>query len=319
MLAVAYEDTGSNSNPKQKPVDWSKTLSNLPVESPSTYLAKIPALGSLTVIDGSRSTSIDGTTVFSIEVSSIDANRYRVTRTGGTAPAFRTARTADCSAIALTLTVNANLSVTVQAGSGTSFSAAVVGDVVFIPGASTGDSASPFNTVNEGYWTVLSRTNTSLQLARAAGTVFSGIGEVVTPSTAAQLQVFSADGIQVGDTVELAAGFASTSLHSYGVLAVNPSWFEFESTAPLGEETGIMPTASGIVFYTASKRWLRVEVDQECVARFNGDTGNTNRIEPVIAGDKNYTGWCEKFGSVWKLVIVNRSTSQLSLVVLSAE
>ncbi len=319
MQAVAFEDAGANSNPTKKPVEWGRAVSNVPVENAGTQRYKIQPLGTLTVIDGTRTTSIDGTSTFSIAVNTADSNRYRIANTSGTAPGFRTDRGVDCTGIVLTAVVNANLSVTITAGSGTPFSAVQVSDIVFIPGLSTGDAANVFNALNVGYWTVLSRSNTSITMVRLAGEIFTGISDVVTPTDALQLQAFSSAGVQIGDTVEISAGFATTAQHAYEVLAVNPLWIEFASTSPLGAETGIQPGSTGLVFYTSAKRWLRLETDQEMVVRMNGDTGNTNRVEPIIPGDDNFVGWNEKFGAVWKLVLVNRTTRVLNLTVMSAE
>ncbi len=319
MQAVAFEDAGANSNPTKKPVDWARTVSNVPVENAGTQRYKIQPLGTLTVIDGTRPTSIDGTSEFSLAVNAADPNRYRITNTAGTLPGFRTDRGVDCTGIELTAVVNPNLSVTITAGSGTPFTAVEVSDIVFIPGPATGDPANVFNALNVGYWTAISRSDTSVTLVRLAGEIFTGLSDVVTPTDASQLQAFSSDGVQVGDTVEISAGFATTAQHAYEVLAVNPLWIEFASTSPLGDEVDIIPGSTGLVFYTSSKRWLRIETDQELIVRLNNDSGNTNRIEPVIPGDENFSGWMEKFGAVWKLVLINRSTRVLNLTVMSAE
>lgn len=318
--ALSFEDVGVTSNPSQRPINWEKTLSSVPVFNPATRLLEIEPLATLNIVDGSRSTSIDGTTAFEIAISPLASDRYRITNTGGTAPAFRTNRSLACSGIVLTLVVNANLSMTITAGSGTPFSAVIAGDTVFVPGVTTGDTASPFNTLNEGYWVVLSAISTAITVARFADSgVFSGVSEVVIPTVNDQIQAFTAAGVQVGDTVEISAGFAFTAQHAYDVIAVNPKWIEIESAAPLGPQTGIVPTASGMVFYKTALRFLRIESDQECVVRMNGDTGNTNRLEPLIPGDSNHAAWCEKFGPVWKLDIVNRTMATIHLVVLQAE
>jgi hypothetical protein len=225
-----------------------------------------------------------------------------------------------CSGILLTLVVNINLSVTVTAGSGTPFASVLAGDTVFIPGVSTGDTSGPFNTLNEGYWVVLSSTSTIIVMSRFADSgVFNGVSEPVTPSVNDQIQAFSSTGIQVGDTVEISAGFSFTAQHAYEILAVNPEWIEFVSTTPLGQQVGIMPGAAGMVFYKLAIRYLRIEGDQEFVIRLNADTGNSNRIEAIIPGDPDHAGWFEKWGTVWKLDIVNRTLSTLNLVILSAE
>lgn len=317
---LSFEDPGITSNPSRRPINWERTISSVPVFNPGTKLYEVEPLSTLNIVDGQRTTSIDGTTAFSIAISPLASDRYRITHTGGTAPAFRTNRSLACSGIVLTLVVNSNLSVTITAGSGTPFSSVVAGDTVFIPGVSTGDTASPFNSLNEGYLVCLAATSTVLSLARFADSgVFSGISEIVTPSTNDQIQAFTAVGVQIGDTVEISAGFAFTAQHAYEVLAVNPEWIEFESSAPLGGQVGVIPGATGILFYKLAVRYLRIEGDQEFVIRFNGDTGNTNRIEPIIPGDEDHAGWLEKFGTVWKLDVVNRTMSTLNLVVLTAE
>jgi hypothetical protein len=317
--ALAFEDAGATSNPSQRPIDWKRSIAGLPVENPSTESVTVEPMGSETLVDGSRATTIDGTTEFSLSLSPLDPNRYRITHTGGTTPGFRTARTVPVDGVQLTLTVNANQSLSVVAGSGTPFAAVQAGDVVFLPGVSTGDTASPFNTLNLGRWTVLARTNTSMTLARPTGETFEGASEVVTPTDDTQLQVFSTAGVQVGETVELAAGFASSSLRAYDVLAVTASWIEVYSTVPLGAETGVIPGASGLLVYTTAKRFIQLEVDQECVVRLNGDTGNSNRLTPWIAGDKSFPAEFKKVGPVWKLVVVNRTNVPVKVLLLSAE
>jgi hypothetical protein len=318
-VIVAFDDLPPNSNPTQTAINWANTLSNVPVDNPDTSKKRIQALGTATIFDGSTATAIDGTSAFSLATSTIDANRYRITNTGGTAPLFRTPRSVNCTGIVLTAVVNQNLTVTLTAGSGSPFSAVVVADTVFIPGVSTGDTTNVFDELNTGFWTVISKTSTVLVLARDPTQVFQGIGEAVTPASASQLLAFSSDKVQVGDTAEISMGFSTQAQHTYEVLAVTPTWFEFSSTFALGAETGILPTATGLNFYTESKRWIRVMGDQEMNIRLNGSTDNCIRVEPVIPGDSGFVGWYEMWGTIWSLVIVNRSTNVLNLTVLSAE
>lgn len=316
IQALGYDDDRATSNPLDAPILWRRSMANVPVENPETRQYAVDPLGSVTVIDGSRSLSVDGTTEFSLALKA--ATRYRMTWTDGTAPGFRTDRNLDASSVELTLTLNSNLSVTVT-GSGSVFAAVQVGDVVFVPGLSTGDSASPFSPLNEGLWTVLSNGADSITIARAQGETFQGASEVVTPSSASQFQAFSATGVQVGDTIEISGGFSAATQRSYDLVAVNPKWIEFQSTFPLGPETGVLPTAAGIAIYTTAKRFVAIQSDQELVVRFNGDTGSTNRVTPIIPGDKNFPGVEVKLGLVWKLVVVNRSSARATVKVSSAE
>jgi hypothetical protein len=215
--------------------------------------------------------------------------------------------------------VNPNQTATVTAGSGTPFAGVLVGDVVFIPGVSTGDVISPFNTLNEGYWKVLSASSTVLSLARNDGEVFSGVNENITPISNVQFQAFSAVGVQVGDTVKLGAAWAAPARHSYDVLSVNPFWIEFQSTSPLGPQTGITPTNTSLAFYTRAKRFIVIESDQEISVRLNGDTGDTSLVEPLIPGDPKFIGAFLKIGTVWKLEVVNQASTVANVLVISAE
>lgn len=319
VQALAYDDVTATSNPTQIRINRTKSVTNVPVENAGTVPVPLAPAATSTVIDGTRSLSLDGTTAFSLALSPLDPTRYRISWTGGTNPVFRTNRALVTTSILLTLAVAANLTMTVTAGSGSPFSSVQVGDQVLIPGASTGDPTSPFNSLNEGLWYVLTSSATVLTLTRESGGVFSGYSEVVTPVSDNFFLAFSAAGVQIGDTVDISAGFSSSAWHAYEVLSVAPKWIEIQSTSPLGAQTGIMPGAAGFIVYTAAKRWILVEADQEIVVRLNGDTGNTNRVTPWLAGNGGLAGTFEKCGPVWKLVVVNLSSTPANVIVASAE
>lgn len=314
---VGYDDEDALSNPTRKPIDYRLQILSIPVNNPSTQDLTVGPLSTKTVFDGTVATAIDNTTVFDLSPSLVDATLYRLTNSGGTAPAFRTDRALTLSGIALTLTLNPNLSLTVTA-SGSHFGSVVAGDVVFIPGIPTGDIATVFNSLNVGYWNVLVASAGSITLARPNNEVFSGISEVVTPASNTQFQAFSSAGVQSGDTVELSAGFAATAFRAYTITEVNPKWIEFASTTPLGSQASITPTTSGIAIYNAAKRYIQLHSDQETVIRVNGDTSNIQKISPWLAGGM-LVGEYRKTGTVYKLVAVNLSSTSAKLVVISAE
>ncbi len=313
---LAFEDDSSRSDCA---INWKRSLVGLDVTNPSSDKITVEAFGIKTVFDGERVLGIDGTSVFSLALNAADSSRYRLARTSGTSPAFRTSRVVNTSGIALTLAVKANLSVTVTAQSGTPFSSVQVGDTVFVPGTATGDTAGPFNPLNVGYWNVLAASSAMLTLARPSGAIFEGVGQVVTPTANTQFQVFSAAGVQLGDVVEISGGFSIAAQKSFEVVGINPDWVEFLSTTPLASETGITPTASGISIYSSPKRFLQAEADQDCVLRLNGDTGDSNRLSPWFPGEKKLQAEYRKVGPVWKLVIVNKSPVPVNVTVISAE
>lgn len=319
---LVYGDSEvATSNPQRRFVDWARHVTGIAIEQPSVreYVAQPGEL--LSIYSGTRTTAIDGTSQFSIVLNPAKASVYRIKHTGGTAPAFRTARSYDGSGVLHTLSINNNATMTVTIGSGDfSLAGVQVGDVVFIPGISTGDAINSFNPNNVGFWTVLAVTATKLTLRRPVGEAFSGVAESVTPVSADELIIFSASGVQVGDTLEVSSGFSVVSQKSYQISAVTDEWVEFTSTENLPLETGVVPTAAGMSFYSDAKSFVWVEVDQDAVVRVNGDSGNTQRLSPRVSGDADGVAHYSKWGPTWSLAVLNRSSvSPMKVTVISVE
>jgi hypothetical protein len=320
LAVAAYEDSSVSNNPTQRSVDWRKSTGPITVTKPSTVQVVIPPASSVVVFSGTRSTSMDGTTVFASTLNPVLSSTYRLTRTSGTAPAFRTDRALTLSGATVTVAINNNATATFSSSVGGSFSSVSVGDNVFIPTAATGDSASPFNTSNGGLWVVLAQTATVLTMARSAGESFGGVAEVVVVTANSQFLAFTSSGVQVNDTLEIVAGFSVVAQKAFTVSRVTPSWVEFVSTEALPLESAITPGVGGLVFYTNAKTYVRVESDQEVAVRLNGDSGNTNRLSPRASGTKGSEGWMDKWGPTWSLELVNRSrSSSANVTVISAE
>jgi hypothetical protein len=316
----AYADIGETSNPTKRYVDWS-TKRSYPVKNPKSDPHTVDPGASLTLFSGIRSTSIDNTTEFALSLSTLASDRYRFAWTGvGTAPALRTNRGLTLATHAVTMTANANLTLTMAATAG-DFTNVQVGDTVFLPDTTTGDAASPFSPLNTGYWFVLSKSldNGTLQLSRPIGSSFLGYSEVVTVVSNPQVVAFSAAGVQVGDSVNISAGFNGVIPGTYAIVAVTATWFEVIATQPLPISATAVPGVAGMIFYTDAKRYIRVEADQFCIVRLNGDTSDINDVTPWSAGDPEQTGWFEKCGPCWSAVVVNKSSSPLNIYFISAE
>lgn len=314
---LAYDDQVSSSNPQLRVVDWSRAMRGLVTETPRSEIVKLAPGEEAVWFDGTRTTGFDGTTELSLSLSPLAADRYRIEWTGaGTLPAFRVDRSFDASSATLTLTVNANSTVTVT-GVGPTYSDVQVGDTVLIPGPTTGDPASPFSTENEGYWTALASTPTSMVLARPSGVSFSGVSEVVAVASMNEILAFSSDRVQEGDKLEILAGFVTSARRSYRVLSAAPRWLDIQSTLPLADETAV-PGVGGLEVYSGAKAWYYAEADQEVAVKLNGDTGENNRIEPFEAGDPDKVGWAFKKGTVWRLALLNRSQSIAKVLVIAA-
>jgi hypothetical protein len=315
---IAYGDMTINSNPKRRYVDWTRVFQGITVTNPKSEQFSIDPSASLTIFSGTRTTTLDGTTAFTITASSLDPSRFRFTWVSGTNPGFRTDRGLALNGVQTTVIINRNGTATFTLNSGT-WGSTVAGDTLFIPGSTTGDTAGPFNVLNEGYWVVLNTVGAVLNATRPIGAVFQGAAQVATPTSNIQIQAFSATGVQITDKVDISAGFSAGTLRTFQLVAVNPKWFEISSQIPIALDSTITPTASGLQFFKQVKQLVAIETDQECAIQANGDTGQTQRVIPLIAGDPENTGWYQKWGPMWSLVIVNRTSSPLNVVVISVE
>jgi hypothetical protein len=319
--ALGFGDPTPNNDPALKYFDWKKNVQALPCANPGRSPPGTLALGLSTVVfDGTRTLTIDGTTAFGVTLSPLNAGtRYRFTWTGGTNPTLRTDRGLTLNTLAVTFSIGANQVADVTL-SGNSFGSTAAGDTVFIPGVTTGDAAGPFNSQNEGFWTVLAvLTSTHIQMARAPGTSFSGASETQTVTANSQFVAFTAAGVQPADSVTISAGFPVADEKTFVVDKVTSTWFEVISSLPLATVSGATPGAAGMQFYSTVKRWIRVEVDQQAVVQLNADSTMNNVLIPVVPADINNMGWLEKFGPTYKVTIVNQSASTLNFSVFSAE
>jgi hypothetical protein len=316
---VAYADPQVSSQPRLKFVDWLRDMASVPVIDPKSEGHQLQAGETKTIFDGTRATTLNGTTAFDVTLSPLDPSRYRFTYSAGTDPTLRAARNLTPSGIELTFAVNANATVTLSSASPV-FSGVLAGDSVFIPNTTTGDSANVISVINSGYWQVLQVSSTSLiTLIRFAGADFEAENQVVTPASNTQLRAYGPTGVQIGDSVDLSAGFSTATLQTFEVVAVTDKFFEIISTTPLPAEAGILPTASGMVFYTDTKSFLYIESTQEIAVRTNGETGSSQRVQPVEPNESSRVGTYMKRGPTWSLVLVNRSTSQADVTVISGE
>lgn len=317
---LAFSDSTNNSNPRLRHVDWTRDLSGISVRDPRSQAYEILPGSSLTVFNGTRATTLDGTTAFSVTLLPINgsASQYRFTFTGGTNPTLRTGRNIAASGVIFTMTANANATLGVHA-SASIFGSIVPGDSVFIPNTTTGDSANVFSVLNSGYWQVLAvASGTDITLVRPVGQAFSGASETQTPVANSQFRAYSAAGVQIGDSVDINAGFNVGTRKVFEVVNVTDAFFEVVSSAPLALEAGILPGATGMVFYSDSKQFLYIEADQEVAVQLNGDTGQTQRVSPVDPSDPTRPGVYFKHGPTWSLTLVNRSVSLVNVIIIHA-
>ena len=317
---LAFADAEISSNPRLKAADWLRDMSGIPVANPKSESHSIAPGSSKVIFDGTFASTIDGTTAFSLSLSTLDPSHYRITHTAGTNPGMRTGRGLTLTGIPVTFTVNSNATVTLSIPAGPDFTSVVVGDSVFVPHTTTGDASSPVSVLNAGYWEVLGKaSSTSLTLVRPAGTDFEAITQTVTLTANSQIRAYSAAGVQVGDSVDISAGFSLPTRRTFKITAVTDGFIEVLSTVPQPNQTGVIPTASGMVFFSQNKTFLYVEANQECSVRVNGDVGNYQRLSPPDASNSLWPAQYMRRGPTWSLTIVNLSPTTVNVYLMHAE
>lgn len=318
LCLTAFDAPGTGL--QRKPIDWRRSLLGINCLSPQSPTYRIPPSTTQAIFSGVRSTSFDDDTQLTLTLSPLASNRYRFTWTAGTAPVFRTDRALTPNGHVLTVALAANGTITVTSGTSGEFTSVQVGDSIWVPGLTTGDSSNVFDEMNVGLWVVLGKTgSTVLNLSRPTGTSFQAIAEAVTVTNNAQFQAFGSTGVQVGDKVNITSGFATPVLQIYTIDVVNSKWFEVLATGALPVNQVGVPTTDGLQFYTSAKKFVYIEVDQEAIVRFNGDVSNLGQLSPLAPGDKNGVGIECRNGPVWQLDIVNRSTETMEVLVASVE
>lgn len=313
------EDVSATNNPQKRIPQWLTSIQGATVDNPLAAEYTIQPGASMTVFNGSYTTSI-GAIPISVSLNPFVNGTYRFT--GTSALGLRVDRGIDFTGTTLALTVNngavANLAIT--AGSAT-FSAAQVGDIVFIPGIVTGDTVPStfFTAINQGTWQIIGiRSSTSIDMIRAYGQPFQGAAQTVTTVPTGLVSVFSATGVQLGDNVTISGGFSPVTQGTYAVTQVTTKWFEVMPGQSIPLET-VTPTSSQMVFYKIVKSFVFVEADQSCVLQFNGDTTTFNNIDPMLT-PQGALGFFQKTGYTYSLTIVNKSIiNSLKIVLITCE
>ena len=191
----------------------------------------------------------------------------------------------------------------------------VVGDILYVgPGAG-------FSQANQGYFTIIAKSANSLtiQNLNSAGQT----AEILDPT---QFIAYSNGGgvsnqVQVGDKVIISAGFSQATQGTYEITAIAPLFFEVAIAAPNGIpiESNIIPTATGMVFYSAAKQFILIAAQQTCSVQVNGDTSNSIMLQPTEPNNQERPALYLQQGTVYSLSVTNLSLETLSIIVASAE
>jgi hypothetical protein len=220
--------------------------------------------------------------------------------------------------VTITFVPQLNQSVAVTTSAGAVFDNVSPGDVVYIPGLSTGSQAGIFNGLNEGYWSILDVSSTRLVIARNPGAVYESFAETVTITSNASFQVFSSAGVQLDDTLSLVSGFSPALLQNYEIVAVTATSIDFISGTTLPPVATVTPGVNGVVVFAEAKSFIALETNQNIDVAINGNEAGFT-VEPILAGDPNKVGVFQLTGTVYTLVATNKSTQPATVRVISVE
>jgi hypothetical protein len=311
---LAYSDDSHTDNPQKRDFDWSRRFHAIPVSNPAHDKVVLPPGESVTLFDGIRSTGLTTSSVMSIAY--VRDSIYRLTVS--TPSAFRTSRVIT-GITGCVVTVNNNVVASFQF-TGASITASV-GDILRIAGSNYYDTFSnySFSPLNAGKWRVVSVSGDTIQAVRSSECPFSGINETVVTVDPAQVEIYSASGVQAGDKFEISGVFSPASWRTYEVLDARPTQILFTSAINLPEESGLTFTVGSVVFYSDAKKMIYVEVDQDSVIQFNNDSSQLNRITPIQPGKSDLVGYFHKYGISYKAVVINKSINIANVRFFTAE
>jgi len=306
----AYKDASNTNSASLNLFKWNQDLTGLTISEPESKCVNIQPGQSLSLFSGTVSTNDDGTTTWDLALKSGSSSVYRLSHNGGTAPDFRTARVTSADATTeVTITKNAKL-LTFTSTGGTLFDlvvgGAVVGDEVRVSGS--------FNANNQGKFKILDVNATSFTVENEIGVVEGP----VTLAGASDVEIFSQDGVQVGDKVDIKENFSSVIFGTYIISDVNPDYIEFASFENLPSQTAISNSPEAFLIYSNAKNFLYIESDKKLDVKINS-TSVTNEILPLKAGTKNKVGMFLSTGSTKSAEITNKSQEMATVFYVTAE
>jgi hypothetical protein len=307
----AYSDSYPSNAPSRSSFRWNRDANGVLASNPDSLQFTLAPGETRSLVSGERSLTQDGTTQYSIAPVPFETSSYQFTWVGGTNPTFRTARvTGADTTTQVTVTLNGTV-LTFTSTGGTNFSlisgGVIVGDYVTI--------GNEFNQANQGQYQIIGLTATSFSVVNEFGVTEGPI--TLGSSFVSQVSIYSAAGVQVGDTLDITGGFSLVTQGAYKITAVTDTYLQFSSTATLPTEGPI--TTEAISVYFMAKKLVYIESDQHVTLTINGDTGD--EIVPLVG-----CGACEvspgmflRTSTIYSLSITNASTTVANLFLASIE
>lgn len=187
-----------------------------------------------------------------------------------------------------------------------------VGDYVRI-GDEFNSSLNVFSQNNWGEFQIIALTATSFSIN-------NGIAVAEGPITlgsdfANQIQIYSAQGVQIGDTLEITGGFSPVTQGSYSITDVAAEFLEFYSTNILPQESDIL--TDDIAVYSLAKRFIYLEADQLTALTINGVAAGS--VKPFIIGTSVCPGVFVRTDTIFSISVLNNSLNTANLFLATVE
>ena len=310
IFLQAYEDGVSSNQPQRQQFKWTREITNANISNALSETFQAQAQTTLSLFSGVRTLTQDNTTQYSIALVPLNTSLYQLTNVGGAVPTFRTLRVINTDATSqVTTSINGPiLTYTFTGGTLPDLSSVVPGDNVLI-----GNLFNPLNVGSTGIWQIVSKTSTSFSVVNPNGYVQGPI--TLGAGFANQIRIFSAAGVQIGDTLVISSDFSPVSQNSYEITQVTDYWVQFSYAGSLPAEG---PITTQVAIYSMAKTTIYLETDQPITLLINGSMTGP-QIVPLISNGTVYPGQYLQSGIIYSLSVVNNSINQANVTLLSCE
>jgi hypothetical protein len=306
-----YADATDTNNPSMNYVKWTQDAQGIDITEPESKGIKLQAGQSIDLFSGTVTTSADGTTTYDIALKAGTTNTYKLSHSGGTNPVFRTARVEGSDATTeVTVTKNAKL-LTFTSTGGTVFDL-VTGSVAIGDEVRLGDT---FNASNRGKFKILAFTATSFTIENEIGIAEGPI--TLGASFATEVNIFSADGVQIGDKIDIVDGFSSVTHGTYEITDVSHDYIEIYSVDSLPSEAGISNSPAAFLIYRDAKQFIYIESDKKLEISLDGSV--TTQIESFQVGTAQKPGVFMIKASIKSATLENKSSDTATIFYMTAE
>ena len=309
VFLQAYEDSCMSNASSRSNFKWTREAQSSISQALSETFQIAPG-ASQTLFSGTVALTQDGTTQYSLALAPFQTSVYKLTNTGGTAPTFRTLRTIGTDATTqVTTSVNGPiLTYTFTGGTLPTLTSVQPGDNVLI--------GSDFNQLNQGttgIWQIVSTTSNSFSVVNSSGYVEGPI--TLGSGYANQIRIFSAAGVQIGDTLIVSSGFSPVSFGSYQITLVTDYYLYFSYAGSLPAQSGV---TTEVAIYSMAKSLIYMESDQNLTVTLNGGSPGPT-IVPVVSNGAVFPGMFLLNGITYSLSVTNNSINTANVTLLSAE